>query len=67
MIQVINYQDMKATHNLESYVQWFNRLSYLVATEITSVSASLCVGCHKLRGVFVVVSVNKHMCGQASY
>uniref|UniRef100_A0A0B7A706 Ras-GEF domain-containing protein n=1 Tax=Arion vulgaris TaxID=1028688 RepID=A0A0B7A706_9EUPU len=33
---VINYQDMKATHNLESYVQWFNRLSYLVATEITS-------------------------------
>lgn len=26
--------DMKKTKNLESYVQWFNRLSYLVATEI---------------------------------
>ncbi|KAK3801999.1 hypothetical protein RRG08_064593 [Elysia crispata] len=26
----------KSTHNLESYVQWFNRLSYLVASEITS-------------------------------
>ena len=23
-------------HNLEAYVQWFNRLSYLVATEVTS-------------------------------
>ncbi|CAG5119960.1 unnamed protein product, partial [Candidula unifasciata] len=33
---VINCQDLKTTHNLESYVQWFNRLSYLVATEITS-------------------------------
>ncbi|CAL1528441.1 unnamed protein product [Lymnaea stagnalis] len=33
---VINIQDIKTTHNLESYVQWFNRLSYLVASEITS-------------------------------
>ncbi|BFZ17418.1 hypothetical protein BsWGS_20457 [Bradybaena similaris] len=32
----VSYQDMKTTHNLESYVQWFNRLSYLVASEITS-------------------------------
>lgn len=29
--------DMKKTRNLESYVQWFNRLSYLVATEIVKV------------------------------
>ncbi|XP_059177866.1 ras-GEF domain-containing family member 1B-like isoform X2 [Physella acuta] len=33
---IINIQDIKMTHNLESYVQWFNRLSYLVASEITS-------------------------------
>ncbi|XP_017032595.1 ras-GEF domain-containing family member 1B [Drosophila kikkawai] len=26
--------DMKKTRNLESYVQWFNRLSYLTATEV---------------------------------
>ncbi|XP_054733299.1 ras-GEF domain-containing family member 1B-B [Anastrepha obliqua] len=26
--------DMKKTRNLESYVEWFNRLSYLTATEI---------------------------------
>ncbi|XP_055874700.1 ras-GEF domain-containing family member 1B-like isoform X2 [Biomphalaria glabrata] len=34
--EMLNIQDMKITHNLESYVQWFNRLSYLVASEITS-------------------------------
>lgn len=26
--------DLKRTNNLESYVQWFNRLSYFIATEI---------------------------------
>lgn len=26
-------RDLKRTRNLEAYVQWFNRLSYLVATE----------------------------------
>ncbi|KAK3579555.1 hypothetical protein CHS0354_028394 [Potamilus streckersoni] len=30
------YRDMKKTSNLEAYVQWFNRLSYLVATEVCS-------------------------------
>lgn len=29
--------DIKKTRNLESYVQWFNRLSYLVASEIVKV------------------------------
>lgn len=29
--------DVKKTRNLESYVQWFNRLSYLVATDIVKV------------------------------
>ncbi|XP_071442420.1 ras-GEF domain-containing family member 1B-like [Hetaerina americana] len=29
-----SFKDMKKTRNLESYVQWFNRLSYLVATEV---------------------------------
>ena len=33
--------DMKRTSNLEAYVQWFNRLSYLVASEICSVSRHL--------------------------
>eukprot|EP00118_Oscarella_pearsei_P026761 m.310408 g.310408 ORF g.310408 m.310408 type:complete len:617 (+) comp51453_c0_seq1:149-1999(+) len=28
------FRDMKKTTNLEAYVEWFNRLSYLVATEI---------------------------------
>ncbi|EMP30370.1 Ras-GEF domain-containing family member 1B [Chelonia mydas] len=28
------YADRKKTRNLEAYVEWFNRLSYLVATEI---------------------------------
>lgn len=28
---------MKKTRNLESYVQWFNRLSYFVATEVCKV------------------------------
>lgn len=31
--------DIKKSRNLESYVQWFNRLSYLVASEIVKVSA----------------------------
>ncbi|MPC44594.1 Ras-GEF domain-containing family member 1B [Portunus trituberculatus] len=26
------YKDLKKTSNLECYIQWFNRLSYLVAT-----------------------------------
>ncbi|XP_058442702.1 ras-GEF domain-containing family member 1B-like isoform X3 [Malaya genurostris] len=30
----ISIKDMKKTRNLESYVQWFNRLSYIVATEV---------------------------------
>ncbi|KAH0615795.1 hypothetical protein JD844_026307 [Phrynosoma platyrhinos] len=31
------YGDRKKTRNLEAYVEWFNRLSYLVATEICMV------------------------------
>ncbi|CAH1246192.1 ras-GEF domain-containing family member 1B-like isoform X3 [Branchiostoma lanceolatum] len=31
------FQDMKKTSNLEAYVEWFNRLSYMVATEICMV------------------------------
>lgn len=31
------FDDIKKTRNLESYVQWFNRLSYLVATDIVKV------------------------------
>lgn len=32
------YSDRKKASNLEAYVEWFNRLSYLVATEICTVS-----------------------------
>lgn len=34
-----SFKDMKKTRNLESYVQWFNRLSYFVATEVCKVRA----------------------------
>ena len=38
------FRDMKKTGNLEAYVQWFNRLSYMVASEISSVSfTSFCM------------------------
>ncbi|XP_072038403.1 ras-GEF domain-containing family member 1B-like isoform X2 [Amphiura filiformis] len=30
----VRFQDLKRTKNLEAYVEWFNRLSYLVATEV---------------------------------
>lgn len=33
--------DMKKTRNLESYVEWFNRLSYLTASEIVKVCIHL--------------------------
>ncbi|KAK9880780.1 hypothetical protein WA026_013107 [Henosepilachna vigintioctopunctata] len=29
-----SFKDMKKTRNLEQYVQWFNRLSYFVATQV---------------------------------
>lgn len=37
--------DMKKTRNLESYVEWFNRLSYLTASEIVKVSQSRLINC----------------------
>lgn len=36
-----SFKDMKKTKNLESYVHWFNRLSYLVASEICKVRFTL--------------------------
>lgn len=36
--------DAKKTQNLESYVQWFNRLSYLVGSEICKVRQRLSFG-----------------------
>lgn len=32
-----SFKDMKKTRNLEQYVQWFNRLSYFVATQVCKV------------------------------
>ena len=34
-----SFKDLKKTRNLESYVTWFNRLSYLVATDVIKVSS----------------------------
>ena len=34
------FRDMKKTTNLEAYVEWFNRLTYLVATEICYVQST---------------------------
>jgi uncharacterized membrane protein YjjP (DUF1212 family) len=36
-----SFKDLKKTRNLESYVTWFNRLSYLVATDVVKVSLAL--------------------------
>ncbi|KAF4524006.1 hypothetical protein B566_EDAN006300, partial [Ephemera danica] len=33
-LDTTSFRDLKKTRNLESYVQWFNRLSYFVATEV---------------------------------
>ena len=33
-----SFKDLKKTRNLESYVAWFNRLSYLVATDVIKVN-----------------------------
>lgn len=51
-----SFKDMKKTHNLEQYVQWFNRLSYLVATQVCKVSRLrdllkhyfICLICHEV-------------------
>ena len=52
---------MKTTHNLESYVQWFNHLSYVVASEICSVSAlikviSLLISTVKIMSLLLIES-----------
>ena len=39
-----SFKDMKKTRNLESYVQWFNRLSYFVATEVCKVHWTKIIG-----------------------
>jgi uncharacterized membrane protein YjjP (DUF1212 family) len=36
-----SFKDLKKTRNLESYVTWFNRLSYLVATDVVKVSCGV--------------------------
>lgn len=35
-----SFKDLKKTRNLEQYVQWFNRLSYFVATQVCKVRTS---------------------------
>lgn len=39
-----SFKDLKKTRNLESYVAWFNRLSYLVATDVIKVSKKIRCG-----------------------
>ena len=43
------YKDLKTTKNLENYIQWFNRLSYMVATEVCMVSQAICIDPELLR------------------
>lgn len=38
-----SFKDLKKTRNLESYVAWFNRLSYLVTTDVIKVNRNLFV------------------------
>lgn len=44
------FSDHKKASNLEAYVEWFNRLSYLVATEICMVSNECEVQSSKEKG-----------------
>lgn len=37
----LHHIDMKSTRNLEAYADWFNRLSYLCATDILKVYCSI--------------------------
>lgn len=39
----LHHIETKTTRNLEAYADWFNRLSYLVATDIVKVSFYLTV------------------------
>lgn len=50
---------MKKTRNLESYVQWFNRLSYFVATEV----------CKVLKKIFsnFLMNIKEEKCGFISF
>lgn len=48
-----SFKDMKKTHNLEQYVQWFNRLSYFVATMVCRVSIK------PLTTIFIVLTNTK--------
>jgi hypothetical protein len=54
-----SFKDMKKTRNLESYVQWFNRLSYFVATEVCKVTDSVEVLSHASRARLKAVAMRK--------
>lgn len=49
---------MKKTCNIEAYVEWFNRLSYLVATEI-------CVVSHTSQRLHIIIGANRPVSPQA--
>lgn len=53
-----SFKDMKKTRNLESYVQWFNRLSYFVATEVCKVYKQLLIT-YKYIHVYYRIKVEK--------
>jgi RasGEF domain len=44
-----SFKDLKKTRNLESYVAWFNRLSYLVATDVIKVCRVVSPSCRNNR------------------
>jgi hypothetical protein len=52
-----SFKDLKKTRNLESYVQWFNRLSYLVATDVVKVRIP---GQIKIFPIFIIFIFSQH-------
>ncbi|EGD83061.1 hypothetical protein PTSG_12059 [Salpingoeca rosetta] len=50
------YTDMREAHNVETYVEWFNRLSYIVATEILRTEKKK----HQVKAIEFFVQVGHH-------
>lgn len=58
-----DYSDMREAHNVETYVEWFNRLSYIVATEILRAEKKK----HVLRAIEFFVQVGHHCYKQHNF
>lgn len=61
------FSEQKKTSNLEAYVKWFNRLCYLVATEICMVRGIDAACFTAARGTALRWHINKETWGFISY